>query len=141
GQGAPAGRASAGSGAPSLWLRPSSAARSNRPRSGQRRCSMSEWLGLGSGLPWWGWTLMLIGVIAIVSVIGALFLPDWPSDDFTVGFEADPGSTKFVEWASTFLNSAIFQGGEVTLLENGDAFYPAMLEAIRKAKDSVNFEV
>jgi cardiolipin synthase len=84
---------------------------------------------------------MVIGVIAIVSVIGALFLPDWPSDDFTVGFNADPGSTDFVAWTSAFLNSPIFQGGEATLLQNGDAFYPAMLDAIRKAEDSVNFEV
>jgi cardiolipin synthase len=102
---------------------------------------VSELLGFGSDLPWWGWSLILIGVIAIVSVIGALFLPDWPSDDYTVGFDADPGSDKFVEWASTFLNSTIFQGGDATLLENGDAFYPAMLDAIRKARDSVNFEV
>lgn len=92
-------------------------------------------------MPWWGWALMWAGLIAVVSVIGALFLPDWPSDEFTVGFDADPGSTEFVGWASTFLNSPVFQGGEVKLLENGDAFYPAMLEAIRKAEDSVNFEV
>jgi cardiolipin synthase len=58
-----------------------------------------------------------------------------------VGFKADPGSEKFVEWTSGYLNSPIFQGGEVTILQNGDAFYPAMLNAIRKAKDSVNFEV
>jgi cardiolipin synthase len=102
---------------------------------------MSELLGLGSDLPWWAWTLMIIGVIAFVGVIGALFLPDWPSDDFTMGFEADPGSDKFVEWTSRYLNTPVFQGGAVTILQNGDAFYPAMLEAIRKARDSVNFEV
>lgn len=102
---------------------------------------MSELLGFGSGLPWWGWTLMVTGVIAIVSVFGALFLPDWPSDALTLGFKADPGSTEFVGWTASFLNSPIFQGGAVTLLQNGDAFYSAMLEAIRKAEDSVNFEV
>lgn len=84
---------------------------------------------------------MVIGVTAISGVIGALFLPDWPSEDFTIGFDADPGSDRFVEWTSTFLNSPVFRGGEVTLLENGDAFYGAMLEDIRKARDSVNFEV
>jgi cardiolipin synthase A/B len=84
---------------------------------------------------------MAIGAVAIVSVIGALFLPDWPNDDYTVGFEADPGSDSFVEWSAAFLNSPIFQGGEVTLLENGDAFFPAILNAIKQAQDSVNFEV
>ena len=102
---------------------------------------MSELLGFGTDLSWWGWTLMVIGAIAIVGVIGALFFPDWPRDDLTVGFEAEPGSDRFVEWTSTYLNSPIFQGGEVTLLQNGDAFYPAMLDAIRKAEDTVNFEV
>ena len=102
---------------------------------------MSELLGFGSALPWWAWTLMVIGVIAIVGVIGALFLPDWPSDAFTMGLKADPGSEKFVEWTSAYLNSPILQGGQVTILQNGDEFYPAMLEAIRKAEDSVNFEV
>ncbi|HEV2084357.1 MAG TPA: phospholipase D-like domain-containing protein [Gemmatimonadales bacterium] len=102
---------------------------------------MSEWLGFGSDLPWWGWALIAIGVIAIVSVIGALFLPDWHDDDYTVGFEADPGSESFVEWSAAFLNGPIFQGGEVTLLQNGDAFFPAILKAIKEARDSVNFEV
>jgi cardiolipin synthase A/B len=102
---------------------------------------MSELLGFGSDLPWWGWVLMMTGVIAIVSVIGALFFPDWPSDDHTTVFDADPGSDSFVEGTAVFLNCPLFRGGEVTLLQNGDAFFPAMLEAIRSARDSVNFEV
>ena len=102
---------------------------------------MSELLGIESSLPWWAWALMVISVMAIIGVFGALFLPDWPSDDFTVGFKAHPGSEQFVEWTSGYLNSPVLQGGEITILQNGDAFYPAMLEAIRKAKDSVNFEV
>ena len=101
---------------------------------------MSELLGFGSDLPWWGWALMIIGLIAFVSVMAALFFPDWPSDDYTMGFEADPGSDRFVEWTAGFLNSPLFRGGEVKLLQNGDGFYPAMLEAIREAKDTVNFE-
>jgi cardiolipin synthase A/B len=102
---------------------------------------VAELLGFGAEPSWWGLTLMVMGVIAIIGVIGALFLPDWPSDNFTVGFEADPGSDGFVESTSTFLNSTIFKGGQAVILQNGDAFYPAMLEAIRNAKDSVNFEV
>ena len=101
---------------------------------------MGEWLGFGSDLPWWAWTLLVIGIVALVSVIGALFFPDWSDDDYTVGFEAQPGSDKFVEWTSAFLNVPIYQGGEITLLQNGDAFFPAMLKAITEAKDSVHFE-
>jgi cardiolipin synthase len=101
---------------------------------------MSEWIGFGSDLPWWGWTLMVIGAIALMGVFGALFLPDWPSDDYTMGFEANAGSEQFVEWTAGFLNAPVYRGGEVTLLQNGDGFYPAMLTAIKEAKDSVNFE-
>ena len=102
---------------------------------------MSDLLGFGTNLPWWAWALMVIGTMAIIGVIGSLFFPDWPRDDLTVGFKADPGSEKFVEWTSAYLNSPILQGGDVTILQNGDAFYPLMLDAIRNAEDSVNFEV
>jgi cardiolipin synthase A/B len=101
---------------------------------------MSEWVGFGSDLPWWAWALMVIGLISFVSVLGALFFPDWSSDDYTLGFEADPGSDQFVAWSAGFLNSPLFRGGEVTLLQNGDGFYPAMLKAIREARDTINFE-
>jgi cardiolipin synthase len=101
---------------------------------------MSEWLGLGANLSWWAWALMLTGVIAIVSVIGALFFPDWPSDDHMSEFDAEPGSDAFVEGTAVFLNCPLFRGGGVTMLQNGDAFFPAMLEAIRSARHSVNFE-
>jgi cardiolipin synthase A/B len=102
---------------------------------------LTDWLGFGSDLPWYAWAFLAIGIIATVSVIGALFLPDWPEDDYTIGYDADPGSDTFVEWAASFLNAPIFQGGEVTLLQNGDAFFPAMLDSIRKAQDTINFEV
>src|SRR4051795_1281164 len=101
---------------------------------------MSDVLGLGTGVPWWALLLMLIGLIALVGVIGALFLPDWPSPDYSIGFDADPGSDGFAEGVATFLNDPLFRGGEATLLQNGDAFYPAMLQAIRDARDTINFE-
>jgi cardiolipin synthase len=101
---------------------------------------MSEVLGLGSDVPWWALLLMLIGIIALVGVIGALFLPDWPSPDYSIGFDADPGSDGFAAGVATFLNDPLFRGGEATLLQNGDAFYPAMLRAIHDARDTINFE-
>jgi cardiolipin synthase len=101
---------------------------------------MSDVLGLGTGVPWWALLLMLIGLIALVGVMGALFLPDWPSPEYSIGFDADPSSEGFAEGVATFLNDPLFRGGEATLLQNGDAFYPAMLQAIRDARDTINFE-
>ena len=100
---------------------------------------MSDWFGLE--VPWWGWILMIFGIISVVSVFGALFLPDWPEPDYTEGFDADPGSEEFVMSAAGFLNVPVMHAHEVKLLENGEAFYPSMLEAIRNARDSINFEV
>ncbi len=100
---------------------------------------MSEWFGLD--LPWWSWVLLVIGVVSLVSVIGALFLPDWPEPDYQKGFGLDTGTNDFVQAAAGFLNLPVLRGGQATLLENGDAFYPAMLEAIQGARESVNFEV
>jgi cardiolipin synthase len=100
---------------------------------------MSEFFGLP--LPWWGWALMCIGLIALISVIGALFLPDWKQPDYELGADIAPGTEAFVEAAGTFLNNPVYRGGTVELLQNGDGFYPPMLEAIRAARDTVNFSV
>lgn len=96
---------------------------------------------LGLALPWWGWAFLAIGVVAFVGVLGALFLPDWPTPDYTLGFEAEPSSDAFVAAAAGFLNVPLLRGGTAEILQNGDRFFPAMLEAIRGAKDTVNFEV
>ena len=96
---------------------------------------------LGLGLPWWGWFFFTIGVVAFVGVIGALFLPDWPTPDYALGFEAEPPSDAFVEAAAGFLNVPLLRGGSAEILQNGDAFYRAILEAIEGAKDTINFEV
>jgi cardiolipin synthase len=92
-------------------------------------------------LPGWVWTFLVIGIIATVGVIGALFFPDWPTPDYRRGFQADPGSDLFVESAARFLNIPLLRGGTAEILQNGGQFFPAMLEAIRGAKDSINFEV
>lgn len=96
---------------------------------------------LDAGLSWWGWALLAIGLVSFVSVFGALFLPDWKQPEYTLGTEAEPGTEAFVDAAAALLNNPVYRGGEVTLLQNGDAFYPAMLEAIRSARDNITFEV
>jgi cardiolipin synthase len=95
----------------------------------------------GLELPGWAWTFLVIGIVSTVGVIGALFFPDWPTPDYRRGFQADPASDLFVESAARFLNIPLLRGGTAEILQNGDRFYPAMLEAIRGAKDSINFEV
>jgi len=92
-------------------------------------------------LPWYGWALILIGAIALVSVFGALFLPDWKEPEFSLGELPEPGSDEFVRAVGAFLDTPVARGGAIELLQNGDRFYPAMLDAIRDARDTVNFGV
>jgi cardiolipin synthase A/B len=94
-----------------------------------------------ASLPWWGWALLLIGAVSLVGIIGALFLPDWPTPPLTVGFDVEPDSGAFVGYTAGVLDLPVHRGGTATILQNGDAFYPAILEAIRDARETVNFEV
>jgi cardiolipin synthase A/B len=96
---------------------------------------------LAATLPWYGWALMAIGAIAVVSVLSALFLPDWKEPEFSLGELPEPGSDAFVTAIGAFLDTPIARGGSIELLQNGDRFYPAMLEALRGAQDTINFEV
>ena len=94
-----------------------------------------------ASLPWWGWALLLIGAFSLVGVIGALFLPDWPMPPLTARFDAEPDSDAFVGYTAGVLDLPVHRGGTASILQNGDAFYPAILEAIRSARETVNFEV
>ncbi len=85
--------------------------------------------------------LAWIGFVSLVSVLGALFFPDWPRPDDRMEFRADPGSDEFVVAVAGVLGIPVYRGGQVTILQNGDAFFTAMLEAIRAARDTITFEV
>ncbi|HEU4827933.1 MAG TPA: phospholipase D-like domain-containing protein [Gemmatimonadales bacterium] len=91
-------------------------------------------------LPWWGWTLLALGALAVVMVISALFLPDFHEPDFLVGADPDADSLEFVDLLVSALNVPVLHGSSAHILQNGRAFFPAMLEAIGKARESVNFQ-
>ncbi len=91
-------------------------------------------------LPWWGWTLLALGALAVVMVTSALFLPDFHEPDFLVGADPDADSPEFIDLIISALNVPVLRGSSAHILQNGDAFFPAMLEAIRNAKETVNFQ-
>ncbi len=50
------------------------------------------------------------------------------------------GDEQFVRTMGVLLGPAIVGGNRVTALQNGDEIFPAMLEAIRSAKETITFE-
>ena len=93
-----------------------------------------------AGLPWWGWTLIGLGALALVMVVGALFLPDFHEPEFMTGADPDAGTGEFIDVLVGALNVPVLRGGTARILQNGDAFYPAILDAIARARETVNFQ-
>jgi cardiolipin synthase A/B len=94
-----------------------------------------------SELPWWVWTLLATGTLATVAVFTALFLPDFHRPPLICDCTDEAGSEEFLDAVSRYLNVPILRGGTAGMLQNGCRFYPALLDAIRGAQESVNFQV
>lgn len=95
---------------------------------------------LDAAIPWWGWALFAVGLLAVIMVFSALFLPDFNEPNFTTPADPAAESPDFTDLLADALNVQILRGGTARNLENGDAFYPAILGAIDAARLSVNFQ-
>lgn len=91
-------------------------------------------------MPWWAWTLLVIGALALIMAIASLFLPDFNEPDLTAPVDPDPASDEFVDLVAAALNAAVLRGGTAKILQNGDAYFPAIIGAIDNATKTVNFQ-
>ncbi|HEV2131584.1 MAG TPA: phospholipase D-like domain-containing protein, partial [Longimicrobiaceae bacterium] len=91
-------------------------------------------------IPWWITLFFIIGVVALIAVILALFskLGDRPAS-FSATEVCRVDSRGFLVSLTGTLNAPLQQGGTAQLLNNGDEFFPAMLRAMREARCSINF--
>ena len=48
---------------------------------------------LDAAIPWWGWALFAAGLLAVIMVFSALFLPDFNEGTLTIGVEAPPSTS------------------------------------------------
>jgi cardiolipin synthase len=93
--------------------------------------------------PWWQTTLIVIGFVTVVTVFGVLILGlDDKPDNVTLSSAVGAiGSREFLSTVSRSVGAPVEAGGEVTVLDNGDEFLPALLESIGQARHTVNFSV
>jgi cardiolipin synthase len=93
--------------------------------------------------PWWQTTLIVIGFISLITAVSVLFLgANNAPTKLTTTAPVPPVQTEgFAAAVSRLLNAPIERGGSVSILNNGDEFFPALLDAINGARATVNFSV
>lgn len=90
-------------------------------------------------LPVWMRVLLVAGSLALAWLVytWASSEPiDAPPQLLSTGPGVPPGDVMVT--LAAHLNAPVLKGNRITLLENGDEIFPAMLDAIRGAQDSVN---
>ena len=93
-------------------------------------------------LPWWMLLFWGFGVAAVVTAVISLFFALGRRPRRTWASEIPPvASRDFLVGIAGLVNSPLQKGGSIQLLNNGDEFFPSMLEAIRAAQRSINFSV
>ena len=100
---------------------------------------------------WWPWAIVSIWAIgdarwgwaigtAAMSMVSYLIAPAAAPPRYGLDHEFSVDSPEFVGTLAGASGSPFFKGNTVELLNNGDAFYPRMLEAIAAARVSITIE-
>ena len=94
------------------------------------------------GAPWWLALLALVGALALANLTISLFFAIGRRPGRTWATETPPvRSEAFLEAIAACVNGHAQLGGEATLLDNGDAYLPVILETVAEARRSVNVMV
>ena len=100
---------------------------------------------------WWPWAIVGIWAVAvdhtgwaigggIMALVSYLIAPSAAPPRFGLDHEFAVDSPAFAGTAAGASGSPFLPGNSVTILNNGDAFYPPMLAAIRGAERSITVE-
>ena len=92
---------------------------------------------------WWQLTLFVIGVMTAITLSQrAVFRRRRQAWTHLHGHDLTSGRlTAFSTALSTIVGAPVEQGGTIALLNNGDQFVPALLDAIAHAERTINFAV
>jgi cardiolipin synthase len=105
----------------------------------RKRSRSSQWLNQR----WWKlaiaeWIGLCLAFVTLV-LIFCLFFIRRKSLEYKLDHTFSVSSPEFFGSALALTNPVPQPGNKIELLQNGDQFFPAMLEAIRSAKKTVNF--
>jgi cardiolipin synthase len=100
---------------------------------------------------WWFWTLVAILSAytshwqtalstLVVAILTYLVTPPTVSPTYGLDSTTPLRSDEFLATISGATGVPFVEGNRVTILNNGDEFYPAMLKAIRQARSSITIE-
>src|SRR3954447_22199496 len=84
----------------------------------------------------WGWAIGM-GAMALVSY---LIAPSETAPRYGLDHEFAVGDEEFLPTMAGATGVPLSEGNRLDILNNGDAFYPAMLDAIRSARFSITVE-
>ena len=100
---------------------------------------------------WWPWALVSIWAIGsaewgwaigggAMALVSYLMAPPAPPPRFGLDHEFSIDSPEFIGTVAGASGSPFLDGNTLELLDNGDAFYPPMLAAIKSAEHSITIE-
>jgi cardiolipin synthase len=103
----------------------------------------SRWHGVRRRYKWWQLALFVLGVVTFVTGMSALFFAvgDQPSRIYTDTEVPPVDSPAFSTALAMIAGAPVEQGGSITILNNGDEFLPALLQAFNEATRTINFSV
>ena len=86
------------------------------------------------------WIAGSIVATLIVVLVSVNLMPAAPRIEHRVERVYDTGSPEYFRVLGVLLGPPVVAGNRVAALQNGDQFFPAMLEAIRSARKTITFE-
>ena len=93
-------------------------------------------------LNWLQITLLIVGVLAFIAVVLALFFSFGDTTPTLTATATYPvNSPEFLQAVSQLSNSPVSQGGDIKILNNGDEFLPELLTNIKSAQHTIDFSV
>ena len=92
--------------------------------------------------PWWVTTLAVIGLLALATAIVTLFFKLGRRPGKLWSVDSPPlDSDEFLRGLAGLVNAPLASGGTAELLNNGEAFFPRLLDDIASARHNINFSV